>query len=278
MTVLLTFLFLFSSGKVPVYSLSEALEKEIVELQQVQMNEDNELEITILNTTKRQEFRVQIEAGTQLFAHDSTLQDQVLAKNMIRYLKPGKTATYPIRSYCTEAHDRGAGNGDVFGLKAEQDVALRNLMQYLNKYNYEEEAVQGAVWVITDKHRLRGLHQADPERRAQLLRYMAELSGQPLPGYTVRYPMPQPGQPAFLDQPISIHSEHEYELTEDAEVSCRIYNTAGEEVQKVFEGMQQRRGFNRIEVTLEARDLPKGKYFTRIFANGQLLQEIQVET
>jgi hypothetical protein len=80
-----------------------------------------------------------------------------------------------------------------------------------------------------------------------------------------------------LEQPISIHTDHQYELKENTKVSCRIYNEAGEVVQEVFEGMQQRKGFNLIEVTLDARDLPKGKYATRLFANGQLLQEIWVE-
>jgi hypothetical protein len=229
------------------------------------------------NTTRRKEFRVRIEAGTQFQAQDSSLQDQVLARTQTRFLKPGKTATYQIPAYCTESDDISPDWGSTFVLKTEQWEPLQQLMDQLKTKHYEESAVQHAVWTLTNHHDLRGLYQSDPRLRLELLTLMSERTGQPIPTFTVRYPASQPGQPAFLEEPLSIHTDHHYELKENAKVSCRIYNEAGEVVQEVFEGMQQRKGFNRIEVTLDARDLPKGKYVTRLFVNGEFLQEIWVE-
>lgn len=277
MSLLLSLLLILPITKIPVYTLTEALEKDLVKVEEVHMAEGNQLEIKLSNTTKRKEFRVKLEAGTQFLAVDSTIQDQILAKSVTRYLKPGKVAAYLGPSFCTEASNMGAGDGDLFILNEKQDPSLYSLMQYLKKYQYEDEAIQGAVWVLSDQHQLTGLHQTDPKKRFQLLQYMSELTGQPIPWYTVRYSMPQPRQPAFRDKPISIHSEHRYGLKQDGVVSCNIYNDKGELVQKVFEGMQQRRGFNYIEVTLDAKDLPKGKYITRIMANGEVLDEVQVE-
>lgn len=268
---------LLLTPKVSVYTFSEALDAAIIELQSVTMVEDNQLQVRVINTTRRKEFRVKLPAGLQFQAQDSTLQDQVLAKSQTRYLKPGKTVTYQVFSYCTEAEDISPSLGSTFVLKKEQWLPVQQLMDQLEHKNYEEGAVQHAVWALTNNHNLRGLYQSDPRLRLELLTMMSERTGQALPTFTVRYPRPEPGQPAFLEQPISIHTDHQYELKENTKVSCRIYNEAGEVVQEVFEGMQQRKGFNRIEVTLDARDLPKGKYATRLFTNGQLLQEIWVE-
>lgn len=268
---------LLLTPKVPDYTLSEALEVEIIELQAITMAEDNQLQIQLKNLTRRKEFWVSVPVGLQFRAQDSTLQDQVLAKSQTRYLKPGKTVTYQVPSYCTEAGDISPSLGSTFVLKNKQWQPLQQLMDQLEHKNYEEGAVQHAVWAVTDNHNLRGLYQADPRLRLELLTLMSERTGQAMPTFTVRYPGPEPGQPAFLEQPISIHTAHRYELRENTSVSCRIYNEAGDIVQEVFEGMQQRKGMNRIEVTLDARDLPKGKYATRLFANGQLLHEIWVE-
>lgn len=270
-------LLLLPFPKVQVYQFSEALEAKIIEVEAIEMTSESQLLIRLNNVTRHKEFRVKVAAGTQFQAQDSTLQDQVLARSQTRYLKPGKTGTYQLPAYCTESGDISPALGSTFVQKKEQWPPLQQLMDRLQHKNYEAAAVQHAVWVLTDHHDLRGLYQSDPRLRIELLTLMSEQTGRPVPAYTVRYPGSQPGQPAFLDEPISIHTDHQYELRESAKVSCRIYNEAGDLVQEVFEDMQQRAGFNRIEVTLDARDLPKGKYLTRLFVNGNVLQEIWVE-
>jgi hypothetical protein len=264
--------------KTPIYTLEEALKKGLVEMQSLQMDADDELHLQVRNLTKRKDFKVRFTSGLQFSSQDTSEQDQVLLYNRTFLVKAGKQINPGFATFCTQASKRGAGSGSTFLLKEKPSAELSQLAQYLSKYRDSEHTLQSAVWIISDDHDLRGLHHDDPQKRLALLKYMSQLTGKPIPGYTVRYEMPRAGEVAFSAKAISIHSEHKFRLEEDAKISCSIFNEAGEEVQKVFENMQQRRGYNRFGVTLEAKDLPKGKYVSRVFKDGKLLEEIWVES
>lgn len=276
--ILLLSSFTFSPSKVKTYDLQEALDKDLVELQSIQYAGGGELEIKIRSLSKRKDFRLRFNPGLQFASQDTSEQDQLLIKGRSYLVRAGRTISPSFKTYCTQADHIGAGSGSTFSLKTQADGKLLQLAEYLSTNRYLLDEAQHAVWVITDDHSLKGLYMDDKLRAAKLQRFVSELTGKPLPEYTVKYRPVRERRVAFTAEAVLIHGIHKYRLESDARLSCNIYNEAGEVVQKVFENMAQRRGYNKIDFTLKAYDLPSGKYVSRILNEaGEVIQEIWVE-
>jgi hypothetical protein len=270
--------FTFSPSKVKTYELQEALDKGLVELQGIQYAGKGALEIKVKSLSKRKDFRLQFSPGLQFASQDTSAQDQLLIKGGSYLVRAGRTISPAFRTYCTQADHIGVGSGSTFELKSQANGQLLQLAKYLSSNRYLMDEAQHAVWVITDDHSLKGLYMDDKLRAAKLQRFVSELTGKPLPEYTVKYRPVRERQVAFNPEAIFIHGIHKYRLEADARLSCNIYNEQGKIVQKVFENMAQRRGYNKIDFTLKAYDLPSGKYVSRILDEaGEVIQEIWVE-
>ncbi len=270
--------FILPDGKVPVYELEEAIEKGLAELIGIEYVGDDQVSIKVKNLHKRKDFKIHFKTGLQLASQDTSEQDQIILRGRNVLVRAGKFSSPKFTSYCTQASNINPGKGSVFQLKELADGALQELAQFLSKKRDMEYMVQQAIWVITDDHDLKGLHHDDPEKAINVQQFVSELTGKPLPEYTIRYKEARERQRAFTREPIMIYGVHKYQLKEDGIFSCKIYNEAGELVQEVFEKMPQKKGNVRFTFKLEARNLPKGKYVSRIFKEEQVFHEVWVES
>jgi len=276
--ILLSLSFTFPKGKVVTYNLTEALEKGVAEIGDIEISGERKLKIRVKNLSSRKDIRIKFTPGLQFASQDTSEQDQVLIRGGNYLVRAGRHIAPSFPTFCTQSNYLGAGEGSMFALKTSGNDQLLALAEYLNTHRYLGDAAQHAVWVITNDHDLRGLHLDDKSKALQLQSFVAELTGKPLPAYTVRYRRVQERRVAFAAEAITIHGIHKYDLQEDAYLSCTIYNEKGEAVQKLFEQMHQRAGHNKIDFTFEARDLPKGKYVSKIFSGDKIIQEIWIES
>lgn len=272
----LLLLVLFPS-KPATYTLQEALDKELIELKSIAYTEDSRLAIGLKNPHKRKDIRITFPVGLHFASQDTSEQDQVIMRERNFIVRASRSLTARLPSYCTQASNRSPRKNSLFTLKQAPLPKAEALGTYLKRYRDEDYLTQHSVWVLTDNHDLRGLHHPDPRERLAILKFMSELTGKPIPGYTVRYRMPRAGQVAFNAEAISLHGEHRYDVQAEGRYTTNIYNEEGELVQKGFQEMLQRPGRVRFEFTLEARDLPKGKYVSRVYRGEELVHEVWME-
>lgn len=267
-----------SDQKVKTYELQKAMDDGLVELLSIEHLGDKQLKIRIKNLHKRKDFKVHFKTGLQFASQDTSEQDQIIIHGRSVLAKAGKTVSPTFTSYCTQASNISPGSGSIFSLKKEADGKLMELASFLSKKRDMDYMAQQAVWVVSDDHDLRGLHHEDTQKALEIQQFVSELTGKPLPEYTIRYKEALEGQRAFTREAVMVVGIHAYQLKEDGYFSCRIYNEAGELVQEVFDNMLQKKGNVRFNFKLKAWNLPKGKYVSRVFKDGEVFEEKWVNT
>jgi hypothetical protein len=270
--------FTHPNPKVKTYELQKAIDEGLVELLSIEHLGKKQLKIRIKNLNKRKDFKVHFKTGLQFASQDTSLQDQIIVQGRSVLVRAAKSVSPTFTSYCTQASNISPGSGSVFSLKKEADGKLMELASFLSKKRDMDYMIQQAVWVVSDEHDLRGLHHEDSREALEIQEFVSKLTGKPLPEYTIRYKEALEGQQAFTREAVMVVGLHRYQLAEDGYFSCRIYNEAGELVQEVFENMLQKKGNVRFNFKLKAWNLPKGKYVSRVFKDGELFEEKWVST
>lgn len=281
LSLLLVFPFLVMGHWNPVvktYSLQEAIKKNIIKLEEVVYAGENKLRIKITNPHKRKSVKIHFKTGLQFASRDSSEQDRIILDERTILVKAGETKVPSFANYCTQASNRSPKKGSFFDLKEQADGKLLELAAYLADIDDINYMAQQAVWVVTDDHDLKGLYHANAMTAIKIQKFVAKLTGKPLPKYTIRYKDGRENEVAFTGEAVLICGVHEYRLEKDVLVSCKIFNEAGEMVQEVFKDMEQRAGGNRFSFKLKALDLPKGKYVSKVFIDGEVFQERWVES
>lgn len=264
-------------ANVKTLSLQEAIEQKIIVLSSVKCSEYQSLQLHLKNVHKRKDIKVHFATGLQFASRDTSEQDQIILQERTLLVKAGRSISPTFVSYCTQATYRSPKKESLFDLKDNANGKLLELVSFLSKIKDSEYTAQHAVWTVTNDHDLKGLYHDDLKTAIKIQNFVANLTKKPLPKYTVRYKDGRESQVAFTGEAIVIYGHHEYILTEDAVVTCQIFNEAGEMVQQVFKDMAQRGGKIRFNFKLKALDLPKGKYVSKVFIDGKTFQEEWVE-
>jgi hypothetical protein len=264
-------------AKVKTLSLQDAIQQKIIVLSAVKSPEYQSLQLSLKNVHKRKDIKIHFSTGLQFASRDTSEQDQIILQERTLLVKAGRTISPTFVSYCTQSDHNSPSTGSLFDLKENANGKLLKLASFLSKIKDSKYTAQHAVWTVTNDHDLKGLHHDDPKTAIKIQNFVAELTNKPLPKYTVQYKDAQESQVAFTGEAVIIYGHHEYILTEDAIVSCQIFNEAGEMVQQVFKDMAQRGGKIRFNFKLKALDLPKGKYVSKVFIDKKTFQEEWVE-
>lgn len=230
--------------------------------------EGRKLRLSVKNLTKR-ELTVTIPLGFVFAAKDSTVQDFIHLENKEIALKPLATRSYFMNSLCIRASRRSPHNGDVF---LATTLASSNLVA-LTRFAFEKklhnlDAMQSALWAISDKHDLVGID------HLEMAKFVAQSLGKPLPDYFVHYKNRDvAGMTAAMSlEPLAINGVFQYTLTSDQQVKLDLVDTAGTSVLKDFnmvETMTQTKGRHRFTFSMELKGVPRGTYFVKLTAvNG----------
>ncbi|WMX17237.1 MULTISPECIES: hypothetical protein [unclassified Aureispira] len=263
--------------KIKTFSLQEAIQQKIIVLSSIQSVAYQSLQLRLKNVHQRKDIYVYFPTGLQFASRDSSEQDQIILQERTLLVKAGRTISPTFVSYCTQSNHRSPGKESQFDLKENANGKLLELASFLSTIKDINYTAQHAVWTVTNDHDLKGLHHDDLKTAIKIQKFVADLTGKPLPKYTVRYKDGRERQVAFTGEAIVIYGHHEYILKEDATVTCQIFNEAGEMVQQVFKDMTQKGGKIRFNFKLKALDLPQGKYVSKVFIEGKTIQEQWVE-
>ncbi|BDS12248.1 hypothetical protein [Aureispira anguillae] len=272
-----TLLFAAVPPKVKTLSLNHAIQQKIISLNKVKYIGKQSLQLTIKNIHKRKDIKIHFPTGLQFASKDSSEQDQIILQERILLVRAGKSISPSFVSYCTQSDHLSPGLNSEFKLKENANGQLLELAQFLATIKDSQYTSQHAVWAVTNDHDLKGLHHNDFKTALKIQKFVADLTGKPLPQYTVRYRDGSERQVAFTGETILIYGNHQYTLSQDALVTCQIFNEAGEMVQEVFKDMKQKKGKVRFNFHLKTMDLPKGKYVSKVIINNQTFKEQWVE-
>lgn len=208
----------------------------------------------------------------QLNSEDSTIQDLIITDTRLLELAAGSKRRLIINAMCIQPSNGSPYANSVFKLGIMANDTLVKLAQYLATKGYQDDLGQSAIWAMVNNEGLENVYGSDPTRLQDLLQFMHELTGKPLPWYNKEKAAPPVGQ-VYTQEPAIIHANFEFKLAMAGTARLAIYNEAGEVVYVIKDNMMVKSGKSTMKFRIEVRMYEVGKYFVRLELNGKLQEE-----
>lgn len=248
-------------------NLEEALRQKWVSativMQENEATQGRNLRVSLKNLRK-EPLTVNIPVGFVFQATDTTVQDFIHLENKDVPLLASGTKSVFIKASCIRASRSSPHNGDAFlatTLASSPLLALTTFAFQQKLYNLD--AMQSALWAVSDNHDLTGIYQLE------LAKFVAQLLNKPLPDYFVAYKNRDiAGETAARSlEPMTIKGVFEYTLPADQQVQLDLVNTEGvSALQKInfVQVISQTKGQHRFTYTLKLHGVPRGTYFVKM--------------
>lgn len=227
--------------------------------------------LEIVSNSKK-DLLVDIPAGLQLHSEDSMIQDLIIVDERQLDLASGAKRKVIVNAMCIQPHNGSPYATSVYQLGNMANDTLVKLAQYLATKRYQDEMGQSAIWAMVNNEGLENVYGPDQTRLQDLLQYMHQLTGKPLPWYNKEKAPPPPGQ-VFSQEPAIIHANFEFKLAMAGTARIAIYDEAGDVVYVIQDNMMVKSGKSMMKFRIEVRGYEKGKYYVRLQLNGNLQEE-----
>jgi hypothetical protein len=227
------------------------------------------LEISSLH---KKDLVVDIPAGLQLNSEDSTIQDLIITDTRQLELAAGSKRRLIINAMCIQPRNGSPYASSAFIIGAMANDTLVKLAQYLATKGYQDDLGQSAIWAMVNNEGLENVYGNDPTRLQDLLQFMHELTGKPIPWYNKEKAAPPTGQ-VYTQEPAIIHANFEFKLAMAGTARIAIYDEAGNLVYVIKDNMMVKSGKSTMKFRIEVRGYEEGKYYVRLELNGKLQEE-----
>lgn len=215
------------------------------------------------------------EPGRRLVSVDSTTQDILIVKENLFFLASGMDTTIRGYGFCCQAHNSSPAQSELFKIGDLADEKMVKLAQHLNQNEYPDDAMQGAVWVLSDKKPLDCIISTveNTEKVRKLQKFVATLAGLNinLAWYSITYKADT--SMLFSGIADTLSGEVEYQLWNHCEASLVLYNDRGKVLYHFFKHKLMGPDKYVYPVKFSVFNWPKGKYYIRLFADGQMKKE-----
>ena len=248
-------------------TLQEALQKKWVSttitMQRNETTSKRNMLISLKNLTKS-ELIVTIPVGFVFQSLDSTAQDFIHLENKELGLASLATQSTSLMTKCIRANRGFPNDNQAFLAKSLASSQLLALATFaLQEKRHESNAMQSALWAVSDGNQLNGITDVT------LLKFVAHLLNKPMPDYTVDYKVrEEAGMTAETAlEPLAIEGVFQYTLPAYMQVKLDLVDAAGTSILKDFkmiEIMTQKKGRHRFSFTLALKGVARGTYFMKM--------------
>ncbi|MBK7130461.1 MAG: hypothetical protein IPM74_10025 [Crocinitomicaceae bacterium] len=128
-----------------------------------------------------------VEPGRRLVSADESEQDIFVVKSALFALAPGKRDTVLVHGFCCESTKAAPQKGSVFLSGFMAPVAWVFIANLIDKNKFSKDAVQHAVWVLSDKHDIRSIPAYSNPAMDALRHAVADILDIELPWYSFLY-------------------------------------------------------------------------------------------
>lgn len=221
-------------------------------------------------------FKLKLPAGHRLDNKDSTQQDILVTKPEEIVLNAKEERTISVWGMCCQAHNGAPTEKSEFRPGKIADSLLIKIAEFIDANKlHKSYTAQNAVWVISDNNRMESISGSDKEEVKMVQEFVSKLTGRPIPKYTIDYE--QEAGRAFSGKPKELKGSIAYYLNANALVTCGVYDQRGKIVELFFREKPQDPRQHVYEFTFHTSGIPKGTYYVKVFADGQLKAEEKVE-
>lgn len=220
--------------------------------------------------------RITIPSGWRFVSQDTALQDLLVVGDHVLALAPNARSVISCRAFCCEAGMGGPGPGSRFDEGALADSALVRLARHLASERYGEQAMQQAIWAVSDGNPISGIDTDDATATQVLRRFVSALTGRPVPWYTTAFAPAEAGR-AFNPSATRVTGRVDFQQRHAGVLSIVVKDATGRTLHVLDEGRDLRQGTYAIDVAVAVRGWPPGRYSICFATDGVLLKKQEFE-
>lgn len=230
------------------------------------------IEMTLENISEKDTMII-IESGRRLASADTNTQDILVVRKNEFLLAAGERKILKLFGFCCQASKNAPKEGEVFFVGKMANDKLVKLSNFLNKQNFSIDAQQKAVWVISDDKPVESIHDPDVMKVRLLHEFVSKLKDlkTKYPWYTMQYKSDTAS--LFSGVPTVLFANFEYDLWTSCKATLIMHDASGNVVKRFFEERAHSPNQYVYKFTLPVADMPRGTYYVRLFADGQMKYE-----
>ncbi len=226
-----------------------------------------------VNNISGQPLDLFVECGRRLDSFDTLIQDILVTGDAEFAVNTNAAKTVDLCGMCCQASNRSPSKTSKFSIGNMADTLLVKLARYIQSRKlFEDYEAQHAVWVISDKHSMASIGDAPMDLQG----YVSKLTGRPIAQYAVEYENGSDDR-VFSGRIKKISAAFEYQFYSHGTATLGVYDSKGRLVNIFFNDMPHDKGVYKWNLDLPASQLPRGKYYARLWADGQKLKEMEIE-
>ena len=238
-----------------------------VQLQSLGGHWDECIEIEITNLLSDSIF-VLIEAGRILESEDPKEQDIVIVKERRLAIGPlGKFITR-LRGFCGQSHNSSPRKGSKFYIGKMGNKALIAVARFIDRGKFPSQAIQNAIWVMTNNNPISSIHDEDPELVRPLVNLVGELKGIKIPWYTMTFE--QDTAMLFSGRPEMLSAQISYRISSNARVDMNLRTEDGKIIRRFMTSQLHNPDKYTYDLKLNVNGWRPGNYYFHLYADGNL--------
>lgn len=211
-----------------------------------------------------------IPAGWIFVSEDTTLQDLMNVRTQPFVLAPNGSATMDLRAFCCEANMAAPATGAHFPEGRQANAQLTELAEFINAGSFPDDAVLFAVWAVTGERPIGSIRAEDMALVDALRRKVSEITGQPIPWYTVSYDEMQ-DDVHFSNEPSRITGTIDFRLTNNSTITILAKDAEGKTLTELGRDRALGPGRYSIEIALTVKGWRRGQYSICAYQDGSTL-------
>ena len=207
------------------------------------------------------------EPGRILDNTDPGQQDIIVAKKLILPLAPAAQIDTQLIGYCCQSHNGSPRKNQPFLLGPMAGPDLVKLCNYISANLLDENAVQNAIWTLSNNHLPASIGMPGDTSIAGLFQFCSRGMSLPPPWYHITY-LYVPGK-VFSNQPHRVHLDFEYEKGSGHELQMAVYDAEGNLMKRLLGNSFADAGLRNYHLAFDVVNWKHGQYKLMVMEPGR---------
>jgi len=278
LVIIITFFACSLTYAINTISLKTACDKKLIKLKinGTSSNYGDCMDMNITNLTNSP-ISVKLETGRKLICvNDTTRQNMMITKELIVNLKSKENKTYKSFAMCIQKTRSTPNKEASFKIGNLSDGYLLLIAKFIEKYNYQDNIAQKAVWAVIEKSDSNNLYSytSNTQETEAFKRFVT---------------FAKAGKPIWFDALFSnqeynsINTKPEYyisgviswEMPETGVATMKVYDETGNYITDVFVNKEYKEGIRYCDFkVVNCLIKPNQKYFVKLIIKEKTLKEL----
>lgn len=234
------------------------------------------INLELINSSNKAQ-NILVPAGTVFIADESSEQNILVTKDIFCQLTGGQKKKINISGYCCEMSDSSPDNGSTFKVSTHSNDKVIQLVNFLKTKNYDEDALQSAVWCVANDASLGSVYCDDEKQTNELRDKICEITGKEKVWYTATQNYSLDEQRRIVREPVEVKGNLTTTIDKPMDVKNEVYNANNELLHTTPAMKFPRKGKYDYEFFLKVTGWEEGKYYILVKGGNQELMKLDFE-